>query len=82
MDRRRLFFRILNKQTNVKFADFIVLVRAFGFVCVRTSGSHKIFHHAGTSEMLNLQNYRGEAKPYQIRQFLAIVEKHSLRMEK
>jgi hypothetical protein len=32
-------------------------------------------------EMLNLQEVHGEAKPYQIRQFLRIVERHNLRLE-
>jgi hypothetical protein len=31
--------------------------------------------------MINLQEVKGEAKPYQIRQFLKIVERHDLRLE-
>jgi len=30
---------------------------------------------------LNLQPDRGQAKPYQIRQFLEIVEEHELKLE-
>lgn len=33
------------------------------------------------TELLNLQDYRGKAKPYQIRQFLNLLEKHGLDME-
>jgi hypothetical protein len=29
----------------------------------------------------NLQEVNGEAKPYQVRQFLRIVERHDLRLE-
>jgi len=32
-------------------------------------------------ELVNLQNVRGQAKPYQMRQFLKLVEKHNLELE-
>jgi hypothetical protein len=32
-------------------------------------------------ELLNLQNVHGQAKPYQIRQFLRLVERHNLILE-
>jgi hypothetical protein len=32
-------------------------------------------------ELLNLQELGGQAKPYQIRQFLKLVEKYDLRLE-
>ncbi len=32
-------------------------------------------------EQLNLQDVGGEAKPYQIRQFLRLVERYDLRMK-
>jgi len=31
--------------------------------------------------MVNLQDVNGEAKPYQIRQFLRLVERYNLRLE-
>ena len=33
------------------------------------------------TEIINIQNVNGEAKPYQIRQFFSLVEKYNLRME-
>lgn len=57
------------------------LVRGFGFRLVRTSGSHHIFSHPAVSALVNLQEVGGEAKPYQIRQFLPIVERYNLRLE-
>jgi len=57
------------------------LVEGFGFVLSRVRGSHHIFSHAGIPELINLQDARGEAKPYQIRQFLRIVERYNLRLE-
>jgi predicted RNA binding protein YcfA (HicA-like mRNA interferase family) len=47
---------------------------------VRTSGSHHIFSHPDVAELVNLQDVKGEAKPYQIRQFLRLVEKYNLRL--
>ena len=66
---------------NVAFADFTRLVEAFGFHESRVSGSHHVFVHEGVPALLNLQDVRGEAKPYQIRQFLRILERYNLQME-
>jgi len=57
------------------------LAEAFGFRLSRTSGSHHIFVHSGISELVNLQNVSGQVKPFQIRQFLKLVEKYDLRLE-
>jgi HicA toxin of bacterial toxin-antitoxin, len=66
---------------NVRFSDFRRLVEAFGFVLDRIHGSHHIFVHPGIPELLNLQDVGGQAKPYQIRQFLRLVERYNLQME-
>jgi len=57
------------------------LVEGFGFRLVRVSGSHHIFAHPDIPQLVNLQSARGEAKPYQIRQFLRLVEQYNLRLE-
>ncbi len=57
------------------------LVEGFGFRCVRINGSHHIFTRADVQELVNLQNVGGEAKPYQIRQFLRLVERYNLKLE-
>jgi hypothetical protein len=56
------------------------LVEGFGFQSVRVSGSHHIFDHPKVPEMIDLQAVRGEAKPYQIRQFLRLVERYNLEL--
>lgn len=66
---------------NVRFRDFESLVGIFGFRLARTEGSHHIYQHETIAEQLNLQNVSGEAKPYQIRQFLRLVERYDLRMK-
>lgn len=66
---------------NVSIRDFSALVAAFGFRLARVEGSHHIYQHGNIAEQLNLQDARGEAKPYQIRQFLRLVERYDLRMK-
>ncbi|MBC7833988.1 MAG: type II toxin-antitoxin system HicA family toxin [Phycisphaerales bacterium] len=82
MDPRKLLQRISTNPVNVKFSDFTRLVQAFGFELDRHSGtSHRIYKHSGLPEArLNLQPVSGEAKPYQVRQFLKIVEEYDLRL--
>jgi predicted RNA binding protein YcfA (HicA-like mRNA interferase family) len=81
MNKRSLLRTLLAGSKNVRFADMVGLVEAFGFRLSRTSGSHHIFVHSGISELVNLQNVSGQVKPYQIRQFLKLVEKYDLRLE-
>ncbi len=82
MDRRKLLGRLIQGSVqNVSFRDVVNLVRGFGFTQARVSGSHHIFVHGGIPELVNLQDVSGEAKPYQIRQFLRIVEKYNLELE-
>ncbi len=66
---------------NVAFSDMVDLVEGFGFRLARVSGSHHIFRHSVTDAKLNLQPYGGQAKPYQIRQLLRLVEKLNLTLE-
>jgi len=66
---------------NVSFRDFSTLLVAFGFRLARTEGSHHIYQHEGVTEQLNVQEVSGEAKAYQIRQFLRLVERYDLRMK-
>jgi hypothetical protein len=56
-------------------------VRAFGFGPPRISGNHHIFTHPKIPELVNLQNVGGQVKPYQIRQFMKLVEKYDLKLE-
>jgi predicted RNA binding protein YcfA (HicA-like mRNA interferase family) len=58
-----------------------VLIEAFGFELTRVSGSHNIFKRNGVKELINVQNVNGKAKPYQIKQFLMLVERYNLKLE-
>lgn len=75
---KKLLQKALSAPNNFRFADMIKLAEAFGFQLSRSSGSHYIFAHPHVRELLNLQEVRGKAKPYQIRQFLRLVEEYNL----
>ncbi len=81
MNKRLLLRALLAGSKNVRFTDMVGLVEAFGFRLARISGSHHIFVHPSISELVNLQNVNGQAKPYQIRQILKLVEKYDLKLE-
>jgi len=79
---RRLLRRLAQGACqNVRFNDLVSLAEGFGFTLMRVEGSHHIFGHPGIGELVNLQEVRGEAKPYQIRQFLRLVERYDLVLE-
>ena len=65
---------------NIRFADFVRLAEAHGFVFAGQVGSHRGYKHS-CGAVLNLQEKDGEAKPYQITQFLKIVDAYGLTME-
>lgn len=82
MSRRKLLLKLLaGNLQNVRFSDFQAILEAFGFELVRVSGSHHIYAHQEIRVMVNIQNIKGQAKPYQIRQALKIVELHNLHFE-
>ncbi|MBI3576328.1 MAG: type II toxin-antitoxin system HicA family toxin [Gammaproteobacteria bacterium] len=82
MNRERLFQRLAQGALqNVAFRDMAKLVEGFGFRLVRVTGSHHIFAHPGIPEQMNLQDVGGQAKPYQIRQFLRLVERYGLKLD-
>ncbi|GIL15807.1 MAG: toxin HicA [Chloroflexota bacterium] len=81
MNKRKILAHALAGSKNISFSDMIALVEAFGFRLSRIKGSHHIFTHPRVNELVNLQNVHGKAKPYQIRQFLKLVEQNNLQME-
>ena len=82
MNRKRLLLRLLHgHHLNVKFNDFINLVEGFGFELFHQKGSHRAYFHPEIEDGLNLQPRRGEAKDYQIKQFLILIERYKLKLE-
>ncbi|MFH1907758.1 MAG: type II toxin-antitoxin system HicA family toxin [Chloroflexota bacterium] len=79
--RRKILAKILAGSKNIAFSDICLLAEGFGFRLSRVSGSHHIFTHPQIRELVNLQNVYGQAKPYQIRQFMDLIERYNLNLE-
>ena len=81
MNRKDLLARLVRGEVhNVRFGDFTDLAEGFGFTIARQNGSHHIYSHPAVRELVNLQEVGGEAKPYQIRQVLRLIERYNLVM--
>lgn len=80
MNKKKLLQKVVDNSKNIRFNDFITIVESFGFLKLRSKGSHIIYFNNVINEMINIQNFKGEAKPYQIKQFLYLVEKYNLEM--
>jgi predicted RNA binding protein YcfA (HicA-like mRNA interferase family) len=72
------FGKSLSGSKNIQFTEFVTLIEAFGFRLGRINGSHHIFQHPAIAEQLNIQNKNGQAKPYQVKLFLRLVEEYNL----
>jgi predicted RNA binding protein YcfA (HicA-like mRNA interferase family) len=81
MKRHKVLEKILAGSKNIRFSEMMELVKGFGFELSRTDGSHHIFIKSDIPELVNLQNVKGQIKPYQVRQFLKLVEKYDLKLE-
>jgi len=81
MRKRKLLQKILSGSKNIRFSEAVSCAEMFGFKLDRIAGSHHIFLHPDVPELLNLQNVKGQAKPYQIKQLLQIIERYNLQME-
>ena len=81
MKARKILAKALSSPANLRFAEMQGLVEAFGFRLLRVSGSHHIYGRGGMAEQINLQEVGGNAKPYQVRQFLRLIERYNLQIE-
>lgn len=80
MKKRKLLKKVLAACGNVRFGEMVALLEAFGFELSRVRGSHHIFVHPNVQELVNIQNRKGKVVPYQIRQFLELIEEHNLEL--
>ncbi|MCL2779728.1 MAG: type II toxin-antitoxin system HicA family toxin [Polyangiaceae bacterium] len=82
-NKQKLLDAIRNNPRDVRFTDLVRLLEGLGFVQVRQSGLHMVYQHdAHRDELVNLQSGGdGKAKPYQVRQVLAIIERCKLEVQ-
>jgi predicted RNA binding protein YcfA (HicA-like mRNA interferase family) len=65
----------------VSFRDFVALAQSFGFVHSRTKGSHQSFVNPACPRLLVIQPLGKDAKRYQVREFLDMIEEFGLTLE-
>jgi predicted RNA binding protein YcfA (HicA-like mRNA interferase family) len=65
----------------LSFAEFQKLLEAFGYQHVRTKGSHHIYRREDVSDNRVIQPHGKEAKPYQVQQFLDMIEEFGLTLD-
>ena len=79
----KLYARLhTNPGQTISFRDFERLLRAFGFEYVRTTGSHRQYVHPKLTRPLPVQPEGKDAKRYQVREFLELIEEHGLYIAK
>ncbi|MEK6559935.1 MAG: type II toxin-antitoxin system HicA family toxin [Planctomycetota bacterium] len=81
MKKRKLFQKLLSGYKNIQFPEVTECTKAFGFRLERINGDHHIYKHSKVQELVNLQDVNGQAKPYQVKQLLRIIERYNLKTE-
>ena len=64
----------------ISFREFESLLQGFGFRLVRVSGSHRIYRNDRVRASLSEQPDGKDAKAYQVRMLLGIVDEFELRL--
>ena len=75
---RKLHEKAMANPVGLRFAELQRLTEAAGFALKRIRGSHHIYARHGVAEIIDLQPREKAAKPYQVRQVLALIEKYSI----
>lgn len=78
----KLYQQLLSSSArSISFRDFEKLLRAFGFELDRTVGSHRQYVHPAVPRSFPVQPSGKDAKRYQVREFLELVERYALHLE-
>ncbi len=75
-DLEQLIQHMRQNPKNVRFADLVKVCEQYFGQPRQTSGSHIVFKTPWQGDpRINIQNDTGKAKPYQVRQVLAALDK-------
>jgi predicted RNA binding protein YcfA (HicA-like mRNA interferase family) len=64
----------------ISFRDFEKLLKAYGFIHERTTGSHRQYAHPKVPRAFPVQPDGKDAKRYQVRELLAPIDRYDLHM--
>jgi hypothetical protein len=76
--RQKLIEKIQYNPAGVRFQEICRLAEQMGFPKRGGKGSHIVYEKDGVDEILTFQDRKGMAKPYQVKQLLAVIEKYRL----
>jgi len=76
----KLYAQLL-RHPAISFRDFERLLTAFGFVLDRVKGSHRQYVHPDVLRPFPVQPAGKDAKRYQVRELLDLIEEHGLHIE-
>lgn len=65
----------------LSFAEFQRILEAYEFQLRRVRGSHHTYARDGTADQLSIQPNGKDAMPYQLKQFLRILEENGLTLD-
>jgi hypothetical protein len=75
----KLINKAKNSPQNLAFEEFCWLCERFGMAERRHAGSHRVYKRMQEPIFaLSIQSDKGRAKPYQVKQFLDLLEEHGL----
>lgn len=78
----KLYAHLLaSAKITISFRDFEQLIRAFGFTLDRRRGSHRTYTHPLCTRPLVIQPKGDMAAPYQVREFIAMIEEFHLSLD-
>ncbi len=78
---KKLYIKAKNAPKNFSFDELCALAEGVGFRFVRQNGSHRIYKNDQINNeecMIPIQDYKGKAKAYQVRQLLDLIDNYNL----
>jgi len=76
--KEKLLQKALNSPQNLRFSEFKTLLEHFEFYLMNSEGGHFVYRNDKIAVSLPIQNIKGMAKVYQIKQFLGILRRNNV----
>jgi predicted RNA binding protein YcfA (HicA-like mRNA interferase family) len=76
--RQKLIEKSRMNPAGIRFREICLLAEHLGFSRRGGKGSHVVYEREGIVEILTFQDRKGMAKPYQVKQLLAVMNKYDL----
>jgi hypothetical protein len=78
-NKKKLLEKARNNPKNLRFEEFCNLIEQYELINRGGSGSHVVYKRiCNPNFSIPIQNKDGKAIPYQIKQFIGLLEKHNL----